>query len=222
MLRGYAAWFVGTKRGSDTRGECYLRDGPALVLLACRQGHVTSVIKPIINSTRRDVQREWNKLVAKLLSVERPMLFGFARAQACGRCGSSAEVVSGAVVKNLCRDAEALQVLTQVLEESKTPSHQIPVPRTLEKMLTDWAKDGTDFVEVGVVGVMVNVAWNLWETRTPSGGDKVEYWRGVGEHYGVFHQAQLNRAPKAQEQWGKTVRGRRVILFVDNEAASVC
>ena len=30
------------------RGECFLRDGPALVLLACKQGHVAFVVKPSI------------------------------------------------------------------------------------------------------------------------------------------------------------------------------
>ena len=31
------------------RGECYLGDGRALVLLACKRGHVAFVVKPIKN-----------------------------------------------------------------------------------------------------------------------------------------------------------------------------
>ena len=47
----------------------------------------------------------------------------------------------------------------------------------------------------------------------------VERWRRIGGHTKVIHQAEILPAVIAVDQWGAQARDRRVILFVDNEAA---
>ena len=73
---------------------------------------------------------------------------------------------------------------------------------------------------VGVGGIMLDVAT---EGKEFFGGavesSKVEPWKAAGKKKRVIHQAEVYPAVVTLSVWGQRLKGRRIIAFVDNDAA---
>ena len=80
---------------------------------------------------------------------------------------------------------------------------------------TDGAEDGD---KVGVGGVLALAGRREYFAGVAKGWI-VERWKATSGRVKVIHQAELFPTVFALQIWERMLRGRRVLLFVDNEAA---
>ena len=77
---------------------------------------------------------------------------------------------------------------------------------------TDGAEEAS---KVGIGGVLTKKVYFVAEASQ----ELVEYWKANGDKHKVIHQAEVLPAVVALRTWGPRLRGRRLIIFVDNGAA---
>ena len=187
-----------------------------------------------------------NAPLKKLAESLRGVL-GFSRAQCFGRMGSMAlHYLSriAAETTTVITDAGASH-LRFWPDYLKTASPREIVARDFRRpalIFTDGSEEGEGAdVEVGVGGVLVDpertdIADFLGERRAKNrrmaegtsgrqafGGrvrdDLVRRWKTIGGHSKTIHQAELLPVGMALDLWADMLAGRKVIVFVDNEAA---
>jgi len=173
-------------------------------------------------------------------------MLGFARSTCFGRCGGLAlhflgRVISGEVRQVAGHDAEHLTFWPNFLRNSPPRTVKAKDDRRPALIFTDGAEEGEGKNKVvGVGGILVDpettTTDDLFEGSPPTkrarrdgegrrafGGqvpsDTVEEWRRTAGRDRVIHQAELMPAWLAIDLWGRQLHGRRVIVFVDNDAA---
>ena len=173
-------------------------------------------------------------------------VLGFARAQCFGRCGAIAlhylaDIVSGRTTRVEEEGADLLRFWPTYVAEAKPRTISTRDTRRPVVIFTDGAEEGAGTnTSVGVGAVMIDpertdtrdllgqhphkkLKKNGAEGRETFGGlvppSVVEAWRRERGTTKVIHQAELYPALLALRQWGGTLEGRRLILFVDNEPA---
>ena len=174
-------------------------------------------------------------------------VIGFARSHCYGRCGAIAlhflsEIVAGRVAKITPEGAELLEFWPRYLREATPRQVSVADKRRPILVFTDGAEEGEGgSTEVGVGGLIIDP-----EAADPSdlgpasknrlvrnqghvsgrfafGGlapaEVVGNWRATNGREKVIHQAELWPAQLAAEAWAAQLAGRKVVLFVDNDAA---
>ena len=149
-------------------------------------------------------------------------VLGFARGQSFGRCGAaSLSVISrmavGGAREVTEEDLEALLFWTEFLASAppRTILFNDPTPPIL--IWTDGAEEDAG---VSVAGVVWDRASGLKEFfGGPVEDDVVVRWQERSAKTRVIHQAELLPCAVAVVLWGSRMRNRRILVFIDNDAA---
>ena len=148
----------------------------------------------------------------------------FAKAQCFGRCGAASLCFMSEAVRcgPVHLDAAAIEHLRfwpRYFESAKPRTVRYVDDRPPALIFTDGAEEGA----IGVGGILLDAAAAGSEHFGGIVDDKiVRGWLAEGNKQRAIHQAEVYPALVALELWAERLRGRRVLLFVDNDAAKEC
>ena len=153
-------------------------------------------------------------------------LLGYMRAQCFGRCGAIAlqylATLAMSPAAPLAEDAKEHLLFWPAFLRNAKPRHILTGDHRPPILIwTDGAEEEGQ-ASVGAAMLVRDAGRDRWVAF----GGVVEPavaqgWRDDGRKSKVIHQAELLPAQLALEVWAKEVGGRRVIIFVDNDAARV-
>ncbi len=148
----------------------------------------------------------------------------FAKAQCFGRCGAASlcfmsEAVRCGPVHLDLMAIEHLRFWPKYFANAKPRTVRYVDDRPPAVIFTDGAEEGA----VGVGGILMDAASAGHEYFGGIVDDQiVQGWLAAGNKQRVIHQAEVYPALIALGIWAEQLRGRRVIFFVDNDAAKEC
>ena len=148
----------------------------------------------------------------------------FAKAQCFGRCGAASLCYMSEAVRcgPVHLDAAAIEHLRfwpRYFANAKPRTVRYVDDRPPALIFTDGAEESV----IGVGGLLLDAAAAGSEHFGGIVDDRiVKSWLEEGNKQRAIHQAEVYPALIALGLWAERLRGRRIILFVDNDAAKEC
>ena len=221
-------WDIKKQDGATPKfGKAFTLLGVTMDLAEVQYGTVRVANKP---ERAKKICQEVERLVAQgrasLQDIEALRgALNFARAQCFGRCGaaalhflSTACRAGGIQVVGIA--AEVLRFWPRFFEVAKPRTLRFQDLRPPVLIFTDGSEEEG---RVGVGGVIMDdVEIGVEYFGGLVADSLVEAWKATGGKRRVIHQAEVYPATVALQLWGNRIVGRRVLLFVDNDAAKEC